>query len=212
MKTTLLAIGISFLFLQHVNAQIFATGQINVLYQKGNAYYRESAFLPGAIFSAGYYEFMSNYDVYVNAGIGLPKLTHYTSDFFGNSSFADPENIDEIVNWYNLGIGGTYWYESEAYNNFMIGVTGGGELIFQTVEQKCVHNGDDFIFNYSGQTFNAFGGLKLLYLPTDVVGVQFDMMYKIPFIGTSEYWSYTGVNPSMESGFYFRLGLLYYFE
>lgn len=212
MKTTLLALGISFLFLQHVNAQIYATGEINGMYLKENGFNGESSFLPGAIFSFGYYEFMSNYDVYLNAGIGLPKLSHYTSEIFGETSFVDPLNIDEIVNWYTLGIGGTYWYGSELWDSFMIGGTGGGEFIFQRVEQKAVHNGDDLTYDYSGKTFNVFGGLKFLYLPTDVIGVQFDAMYKIPFIGLSEYYSYTGVNPSMATGYYFRLGLLYYFE
>ena len=87
MKTSLLAFGISILFTQHVHAQLYATGEINGLYLKPNGYNEESAFLPGAIFSFGYYEFMSNYDVYLNAGIGLPKLTHYTSTIFGETSF-----------------------------------------------------------------------------------------------------------------------------
>ncbi len=212
MKTSLFAFGFSILFTQYVDAQLYATGEINGLYLKPNGYNEESAFLPGAIFSFGYYEFMSNYDVYLNAGIGLPKLTHYTSTIFGETSFVDPVNIDEIVNWYTLGIGGTYWYGSDLWDSFMIGGTGGGELIFQAIEQKGVHNGDDLTYDYSGKSLNFIGGMKLLYLPTDVLGVQFDAMYKISFAGFTQYFSYSGVNPSMATGYYFRLGLLYYFE
>ncbi len=212
MKTLFSFLFISMLSAHHMHAQLYASGSAGALIIGEYTTSGSPIILPGTNISFGYYDFMYGVDGFVMAGWGLPKKSQYASDYFGAGFIGDTVTVDETVNWYSLGLGGTYWLGEANNVPVMFGVSAGFELIYQRVEQNSTWNGDPLTYSYSGSDINSFIGMKLMLLPTDVLGVGFDALFKTPINYDVELYSVSGVYPSKGVGGYLRLSVLYYIE